>query len=112
MARFGRSLLSLAAVIAVACNAANVGSERPAPLNASIEMIDPQHGWAWGTDHIAITNDGARTFRNVTPKLPAGAQLDAPTFVDATEAFAFAVTWDRSTLESSVLERTMDGGAT
>ena len=76
-------------------------------------MIDPQHGWAYSRSHIAITSDGAQTFHDVTPPgLSGDQQIWSPLFLDAAHAYVFVITWDRSTLKTSVLERTSDGGAT
>lgn len=120
MAKRTRWLLVLITTLAVAAcggGASVPGSTsigRQIPLNgAAIAMVDARYGWAYSDRLIARTSDGAQTFHAVTPpRLPSGAQLDPPLFLDSMHAFAFAIVWDGSTLKTSVLERTSDGGAT
>lgn len=64
----------------------------------TLTMIDENHGWSvgtagWGPDHILLTDDGARSWRDVTPSvhLPDGRDeaWATATFLDASHAWAF-----------------------
>jgi photosystem II stability/assembly factor-like uncharacterized protein len=107
----------LAAATLVGCNASALpgpGAQHPSIADiAQIQMIDAQHGWAFGQRLIARTSDGANTFRAVIPHALSGSkQLDRPFFLDAMHAWVFVIEWNQSTLSTATLERTANGGAT
>ena len=108
-----RRLASLVAVLAVplmSCSGATGFNPHGGLGSAQLHMVDARHGWAFGQHLIARTDDGAATFRDVTPDITGSMQLSSPDFVDASRAWVMVVELDGSTLLSSTLERTEDGG--
>ncbi len=73
-------------------------------------LLTPDKGWLLLADSLYWTADGGKSWQDITPPRPAGASIQAITFLDEQIGFAVITGQDDTGFPTYSLARTSDGG--